>query len=82
VTTLSVRCVLEGHSLYCKPFKVRYFVFVARCAVPLHLQSFLFPNVNALQATLSMRAPRMSSSLKEHAILQSCLQWSVWIGPY
>jgi len=26
---------------YCKPFQVRYFIFVARCAVPLHLQSFL-----------------------------------------
>jgi len=27
--------------LYCKPFQVRYFVRVARRAVPLHLQRFL-----------------------------------------
>jgi len=26
---------------HCNPFKVRYFIFVARCAVRLHLQSFL-----------------------------------------
>jgi len=32
--------VLEGHSLL-HAFKVKYFVFEARRAVPLHLQSFL-----------------------------------------
>jgi len=26
---------------YCNPFQVRYFIFVARCAVFLHQQSFL-----------------------------------------
>jgi len=26
---------------YCKPFQVRFLVFVARRAVPLHLESFL-----------------------------------------
>jgi len=35
--------VLEGHSPIAslKPFQVRFFVFVARRAVPLHLLSFL-----------------------------------------
>jgi len=34
--------VLEGHIPYCKPLHEQYFVFVARCVVSLHLQSFLF----------------------------------------
>ena len=29
---------------YCKPFQVQFLVFTACCAVPLHLQSFLFYN--------------------------------------
>jgi len=35
--------VVEGHSprVYCKPFQVEYFKFVAHLAVRLHLQSFL-----------------------------------------
>jgi len=38
VMTLSV---LKSHSpINCKPFHLWYFIFVACCTVPLHLQSF------------------------------------------
>jgi len=52
--TLSVR---KGHS--CKPFQVRYFVYVARRAVLLHLQSFClvtspFKRVQTIVMSLSV----------------------------